>query len=74
MIERCPKCNSGWKRRQRIGPYSRKKTFMILGDVCGKCGHLTPLHPERLSYQEKEWVRRSNERKAEYELNQENKR
>lgn len=49
--------------RMRVGPTSRKRTFMILVDNCARCGRI--LRSARdLSWKEYEWVRRSNARSA----------
>jgi hypothetical protein len=45
--------------RKRVGPTSRKRTFMILVDECGRCGRvLRSIEP--LSWREYDWLRRLN--------------
>jgi len=46
--------------RQRSGPYPGKVDIFILVDACLRCRRIYPVHPERLTYREKDWVRRWN--------------
>jgi hypothetical protein len=48
-------------QRQRVGPYSKAKTFMLLVDSCCWCGHIMRT-AEDVSWQEYFWIRRSNAR------------
>lgn len=54
-------CRHHVMMRQRIGPYSRSKTFMILVGSCGWCGRIVRSY-EDLSWQQYIWVRRLNQR------------
>lgn len=59
-IEDCIQGNHAYVSRQHTGPYPGKPDIHILVDSCAHCGAVQPVHPERLSWQEKEWVRRWN--------------
>jgi len=48
--------------RMRVGPTSRKKSFMILVDRCWKCDLLVPVRPENLKYVECIWLEKMNKR------------
>ena len=45
--------------RQRVGPTSKSKSFMILVDCCGRCGRIVRSQQD-LSWQQYIWVRRLN--------------
>lgn len=46
-------------RRQRSGPTSRRRSFMILVDSCGWCARILRTH-EPISWRQYDWVRRWN--------------
>jgi len=61
-----PGCHT---KRCRVGPTSRKKSFMILVDSCHACGFLFPVTRDHdgnpyqfLTYQQARWIERSNRR------------
>ena len=55
-------CEHRMSGRQRNGPID--KAFSILSTSCPYCGHIKPIYPERLSYQEKRWIKQWNKRVA----------
>ena len=44
--------------RQRSGPTSRKRDWMVLVDCCVSCGHLTAIH--EVTYRQYRWIIRYN--------------
>jgi hypothetical protein len=48
-------------RRMSVGPTGRKKRFMVIADVCYACGYIMQTYG-KLSWQQQDWVRRSNAR------------
>ena len=62
MCKLNPNCDCKHFSRKRYGPTSRHKDFMILVDSCYECDCMYPIYPNRLNYQEKDWIHRSNKR------------
>lgn len=48
-------------KRVRIGPTGRNKTWSVIADTCERCGIIQPIR-RPLTYQMKDWVRRTNRR------------
>lgn len=59
---RSQRCHCRAKGRMSVGPTGRKKVWMILVDSCLTCGRNYPIHPEQMTHEQTEWIRRWNKR------------
>ena len=59
LMAYCMPCNVRANRREGVGP-TGKKEWMILVDTCHRCGRHYPLHPHKLTLEQKSWVKRIN--------------